>query len=322
MGSVVRVRARGEGLPARREQAPERHVAAGHVEGLHGDTGERRVEAEQLVLGHVHRVDPAVGVHGEVVLHRGAPAELPLLDERAAHLGRRRRREIGLVHARGERRNGRRGVVGGAVQLRNRRAQLRREQRPHAPHQREHLLPLPVLALEARGRVALLVTVGALAHELFALGRVADAREEQAEPAVGGELGRERGGVGLGLEGELEVEARAAGSRRDARLPEVAPADAPHAHRERPRRGESRQLEAPAVAREDRGRANRVAVGDRHHRAGERSAGCAGDAAGDVHRGGRGRRRGAGGRAGAERGGDGEPRERRAGHGTSRTARG
>jgi hypothetical protein len=108
----VRIRARVVGWPARREHAAERQVAG--RDRPRRARARRGVEPVELVLGHVDRVDAAVRVHGQVVLERRAAAEIPFLDHRAAHLGRRRRREVGRCEVRRERSDrglGRVGVV-------------------------------------------------------------------------------------------------------------------------------------------------------------------------------------------------------------------
>ena len=121
--------------------------------------------------------------------------------------------------------------------------------------------------------IALLVTVGALAHQLFALHRVRDAIEHERVPAVGRELGGDGGGVGLALEhqGERSV-------RRDVGLPEVAEADAADAQPEPPRALGGGQAEVTGPVGEDRHGMRRIAARGAHPGAGHGRSGRVRDA--------------------------------------------
>ena len=206
-------------------------------------------------------------MHGDVVLHRRAPAELPLVDARATRL-ERRRRQIGFAQRRSERRHRDRRVVCGVVERRDLRAQLAATRcRPCAPFA-EQLRPLCVAAHATRRFAALLMAVGALAHQLFAMRRIADARQHQREPVIRRKLRGERRGIGLALEAQL-LQRRGVG-RRDV---QVAVADAPHAQRRRAGIVGHRRGVAAVVAREYGRRVGGLAARHADHRAGDRRAG-------------------------------------------------
>ena len=188
VGTRIRVGVRGHRAPGSAKHAAQRQISVRDVEYRSLASRNTRVEAIELVLGHVDGVDGAAGVHGEIVLHRRGVSEHPLFDARVRNRRRQLGHEAGLVHAGSQSRD--RGIqcVGLVEERGNPSPQVGGESAAHAPHQRENLLPLFLGALHPGGPVTLLMAVGALSDQLLALRRVFDAFQQQGVPAVGGEL--------------------------------------------------------------------------------------------------------------------------------------
>ena len=143
-------------------------------------------------------------MHSEIVLHRSFMPERPFVDRGTQHFRFGHRCEFSSRRRTDESRNGAFGVIGLSPQRRNLLTQLRRQRPAHARHQREHLLPLFIVSQSTRCDIALLMTIGALSHEFFALHIVVDFIEEKTEPAIRGKLSGERSGIRFALEAEVK----------------------------------------------------------------------------------------------------------------------